>query len=313
MQGRILTICFFVFSFLLQHTRALQKRNVKAIVRKSGHAAQRPTHVSAQLDGTGALIRMASSVKHQDKHQSKHQQTGRSRKNTCDVDWQMGEENANNCGTELSVTENSDSCEQAAHESHATVLTTKYHLPEEFRKHRPPGCFKEPCAAGKNHVCFYYNPELSPAPDNVTQGTPVCHRPRHLYGVVNSGHMADNAGCPTNYTVIMDRDYCIATAECLGVATATDFDVGMHNQSHHLDHPFGCFLDVASNKAYFNNVTELKDTALNTAGRIRGQPICMIAMADRLTWEGTKDYHAGLVNASTEWHNSTDDDGGEDE
>jgi len=114
-------------------------------------------------------------------------------------------------------------------------------------RERPSGCFAELCdqteGSTDTTICYRFNDvEVTTYPDpvNITQGTPICTRPRFANGVSTPNDVTN--GCPKYYAPIMDTNLCKSAGECFGEnEPGHPFNIGALNASQHDDHPIGCF------------------------------------------------------------------------
>lgn len=223
-----------------------------------------------------------------------------------------------------------DECVIAAAEAgvSTTILdqsVTPFAISSDWEEKRPKGCFKQTCAEDANKNCYFYNPigntpakcegtaklaDGSAAPD--VTGTPICKRPRFLYGTNFSGASGfpSDGGCPAEYGVIMDRQNCSDVAKCLGLPPGPD-DMPSNvelvtdlNQSRFDDFPMGCFINTGHNnfvqgKVYFNPPLE---NWLNPKNPV-GQPICNVTVQQ---W-----WAASVHDVANEHGNVSADAGGE--
>jgi len=214
----------------------------------------------------------------------------------CNYDFVLGTDTApGNCSQANESIIDETTCIFAQTLSGAGVASSGFSLDhdERYENSRPKGCFKySPCGGVANGVCYFYNTIETTPNDTYAMskyseafgGTPVCYRPKYVLGTNDT-----NAGCPGGYKAITSEDttdqlqhenLCFLTANCMGqYAAATDFRIGEHNASKHLDFPRGCFVDndglVDGNagKVYFNAKTA---EGFGADGAVKGTPICKV-------------------------------------
>merc|ERR1712232_267411 len=108
------------------------------------------------------------------------------------------------------------------------------------------GCFKESCPENSEGVCYFYNPTPT-EPDEIIDGTPVCHRPKLVNGTVNT-----NAGCPAGYAPVTDSERCMEFGACLGYCIGQEFRIDLQNASLYHQYPKHCFIHKVDGCVYYN-------------------------------------------------------------
>lgn len=215
----------------------------------------------------------------------------------CNYDFPLGSKDTNFCTdpskSMIHIVDALDPtmCIEAAIQSGASAGHHDFMIPQgttdRWEYKRPAGCFAAKCGASSttHDTCYYWNgvactlntnDTITPACPKDVAGTPVCQRPRHLYGAQDA-----QGGCPDGYQVIEDEETCRSSATCLGHMPSSEFRVGVHNASKHLDHPEGCFIveEDGHNMTYFN-----PSSALGKGTNVKGKTICNVSST--VSWSG---------------------------
>jgi hypothetical protein len=202
----------------------------------------------------------------------------------CRFDFPRGDPDTNMCDSR-SVTQYSDMTESmciwAAEQAGAITEPAHMQVPLDWESRRPKGCFMFKCLDSDNW-CYYWNGDGA-MPDGNLSGTPVCHRPRYIFG---TSHPGKNITAPElcandDYAVIADENECRLAASCLGDCAGGNFLIGVKNASTQMLFPPGCFL-------HKNDTSDLPcvhfnpDTLKMPPTLPEGSPICRVKHPERI-------------------------------
>lgn len=189
----------------------------------------------------------------------------------CNYDFPVGRLDTNNCtdSSKHSLILQEGMCIEAARMAGAYTFHDDFKLTSEWYDKHPKGCFKYNCGEARNRICYFFNGD-GDWPTGPLKGEPICSRPRRLNGTKDSP--AADGGCPAGYEVIDHNETCSEAAKCMGYCQGTQFSIGVHNASHHLLHPRGCFIDDVDGCVYYNGPSHM-----GVGTSVRGTPICNVS------------------------------------
>jgi len=196
----------------------------------------------------------------------------------CNLDYIYGVEHTGECtGAGHDIILQQAMCKEAAAEHKITVPSERtFALESDWFHMHPKGCFKGSCSESPEGVCYFFN-GVEPDPDckakSTCQGTPVCSRPRFLWGTDDT-----NGVCPTGYKVLKDEEECSAAADCLDSCAGGEFVIGVQNMSKIVEYPEGCFRDNTLVQGclkgtFFYNPG---NTLMGTPTHPKGTPLCVV-------------------------------------
>jgi len=216
----------------------------------------------------------------------------------CDYDFPMGSDDSSSCTDNKThkLIENPGMCRAAADLAGATTTHDGFEISSEWFQSRPRGCFKYSCSESSSGVCYFFNSIGDVSQANIT-GTPVCNRPRYLFG-----NSSSNGGCPPGYKVIMNEDACSKAADCMSISQGEEFLIHAKNASKYDEFPKGCFVmkkggaetvDTVNFNAPLEGIDALPSRPVGT-------PFCIVAQT--VSWGGVA---TGTTNGTTAETNSS--------